>query len=80
MFRRQRFPYEVTVHLNGRHPYLTSTELDYETRDVVFVVPAKDWNDAQKQALLAARAFKNWWSASVKTISHFPAVVTSGAA
>lgn len=68
--RRERYPFRVTVHLDGRHPYLESTELDYETRDVVLTVPAKNWNDAEKQAMLAARNIKNKWSWSVTSIER----------
>ena len=70
MFRRKRFPYRVTVHLNGRHPYLKGNELDGETRDVVLTVPAKDWNDAERQALSAAAGMPRMWSWHVKSIER----------
>jgi hypothetical protein len=56
------------MHLDGRHPYLQGTDLDYETRDVVLTVPAKDWNDAAKQGFNAIRGL-NYWRASVASIS-----------
>ena len=69
IFRKPRRPYRVTVHLDGRHPYLTGNELDYETRDVVLTVPAKSWSDAAKQALEAARTIPRKWSWYVTAIS-----------
>lgn len=59
-FKKKTYPYEVVVHLDGRHPYLTGHELDMETRDVTLTVPAKDWNDAAKQALQAALPLRAW--------------------
>ncbi|RWO20636.1 hypothetical protein [Mesorhizobium sp.] len=58
----------MTVHINGRHPYLVGNELDYPSRDVVLTVPAKNWNDAAKQAMAAARSIPNKWSWSVTAI------------
>jgi hypothetical protein len=68
MWNRPLHPFRVVVHLNGRHPYLTTNELDYETRDVELTVPAKHWNHAEKVAMQAVRGLK-WWSASVKSIT-----------
>jgi hypothetical protein len=68
MFFRKRYPYTVIVHLNGRHPYLVSHELDYRSRDVVLVVNAKSYNDAANLALNLASAFPFKWSCSVKSI------------
>lgn len=51
MFCRKLRTFKVTVHLDGRHPYLEGRELDYKTRDIVLTVPAKNWNDAEKKAL-----------------------------
>lgn len=62
--------FQVVVHINGRHPYLQSKELDYETRDVTLCVPASDWNDAERQAMRAARSIPNKWSWHVKSISR----------
>lgn len=70
MFRKKRYPFEVTVHLDGRHPYLQSHELDYPSRDVVMIVPAKDWNDAERQALSAGIAMRDCWRCSVKSIGR----------
>lgn len=62
--------FRVVVHIDGRHPYLTSHELDYPTRDIVLCVPAADWNDAEKQALEAARSIPEKWSWHVKSIAR----------
>jgi len=70
MFRRKRFPFTVTVHLDGRHPYLASHELDFKSRDVVLTVPARDWNDAERQALVAAMTLPDVWRVNVKSISR----------
>lgn len=70
MFRKKRYPYEVTVSISGRHPYLRSTEYDYPSRDVVMVVPAKDWNDAERQAMDAASSIPDKWSWCVKQIAR----------
>ncbi len=59
-FKKNTYPYEVVVHLDGRHPYLEGNELDMETRDVTLTVPAKHWNDAAAQALLAAQGLRAW--------------------
>ena len=67
LFRKERHPYRVTIHLDGRHPYLHGSELDYETRDVVFTVPARSWNDAAKVAMCASRHL-NCWSKRVKSV------------
>lgn len=71
-FKKPTRPYEVVVHCNGRHPYLKETHLDYETRDVTFLVPARDWNDAAEQALAAARPLKHWswWVLSIKRVDQ----------
>ncbi|TFE99367.1 hypothetical protein B5M44_03950 [Shinella sumterensis] len=59
-FKRKTYPYEVVVHLDGRHPYLDGHELDTETRDVTLTVPAKDWNDAAERALEASLPLRAW--------------------
>lgn len=66
--KKRNSVFQVVVHLNGRHPYLASNELDYETRDVTLCVPASDWNDAERQALNAARPLPGKWSYHVKSI------------
>lgn len=53
-------PYKVKVHINGRHPYLKSNELDYETRDVELTVPAKNWNGAADVALRTSMRLAGW--------------------
>ncbi len=68
MFWKKLYPYEVTVHLSGRHPYLKGHELDGVTRDVVLTVPAKDWNQAERQALDATASLPDKWSWWVKSI------------
>ena len=62
MFCRQKNlkPYKVKVHIDGRHPYLESNELDYETRDVELTVPAKNWNHAADVALQASLRLAGW--------------------
>jgi len=61
--------FEVVVHLDGRHPYLTGHELDFETRDVTLRVPAKNWNDAERVALQASFKLQSW-RYSVKSITR----------
>jgi len=56
------------VHLNGRHPYLTSHELDYQSRDVELSVAARDWNHAAEVAMDAARNLPDKWSWFVTAI------------
>lgn len=68
-WRKEKRPYKVTVHLDGRHPYLDGNELDYETRDVTLVVPATGWSNAAEVALEAARGMR-CWSRSVNSIER----------
>lgn len=68
-FCKQKRVFTVTLHIDGRHPYLQSNELDYETRDVVLTVPAKDWNDAERVAFEAARSIPRKWACSVLSIA-----------
>lgn len=68
-WRKEKRPYKVSVHLNGRHPYLDGNELDYPTRDVTLVVPATSWNHAAKVAMEAVRCMA-YWSASVNHIDR----------
>jgi hypothetical protein len=58
--KKERYPYQVTVHINGRHPYLEGHELDKETRDVVMTVPATSWKEAERLALNAAFKLGGW--------------------
>lgn len=67
--RKELGIYEVVVHLNGRHPYLSGNELDFDTRDVTLRVPARNWIDAERVALQASFKLKSW-SYSVKSISR----------
>jgi hypothetical protein len=60
MFGKRLTPYEVVVHVDGRHPYLESHELDYPTRDLTLVVPAKSWDHAATIALRSATHIKGW--------------------
>jgi hypothetical protein len=68
LFRRQRRTFQVTMHLNGRHPYLTSTHLDYPSRDITFSVKALNWNDAENQAFRNAPR-EEYWSCWVVSIA-----------
>jgi len=70
IFQRKRYPFEVVVHLDGRHPYLASNELDFPTRDVTLTVPARNWNDAEKQAFKAAINIRDVWTVSIKSIAR----------
>jgi len=36
--KKREAVFRVVVHINGRHPYLESHDLDYPTRDVVLCV------------------------------------------
>lgn len=65
---KELYPYKVVVFINGRHPYLDSNELDYESRHMVFTVPAYSWADAERKGLNAASKLDGW-SYSVITIS-----------
>lgn len=70
LFRRRNLGlFEVVVHLDGRHPYLQGRELDFETRDVMLCVPARNWNDAERVALQASLKLKSW-SYSVASIKR----------
>lgn len=69
---KEKWPYRAVVHLNGRHPYLTSHDLDYPTRDVELTVPATSWSDAAKVAIEGVRGL-NYWSASVKSLERVEA-------
>lgn len=59
-FEREKYPYKVTVHIDGRHPYLEEGYLDKPTRDVVMTVPASSWKEAEKLALSAAFKLDGW--------------------
>lgn len=65
----KRYPYDVTVHLDGRHPYIVD-RVDYPSRDEVLRVFACDWNDAEREGLIAARTLPDAWSRSVKRIER----------
>ena len=69
MFWGKKSPYTVTIHIDGRHPYLKTNELDYESRDVRAVVMAKNWNDAAYNGLQVAFALDGW-AYSVKSIEQ----------
>jgi hypothetical protein len=70
LFRRKDLAlFEVVVHLDGRHPYLSGHDLDYETRDVSLRVPARNWNDAERVALQASFKLQSW-RYSVKSITR----------
>ena len=58
--KREKYPYKVTVHINGRHPYLETHELDKETCDVVMIVPASSWKEAERLALQASFKLGGW--------------------
>lgn len=68
-WRKKKRPYKVSVHLDGRHPYLEGSELDYPTRDVTLVVPATSWNNAADVAMEAVRGMA-YWRASVNHIDR----------
>ncbi|WP_089177235.1 hypothetical protein [Bosea sp. AS-1] len=67
-WRKQKYPYRVVVHLDGRHPYLESHDLDYPSRDVTLTVPATGWDDAAKQALACSSGLNSWrrWVVSME--------------
>lgn len=65
----KRYPYDVTVHLDGRHPYIAD-RVDYPSRDEVLRVLACDWNDAEREGLLAAGSLPDKWSWIVKRIER----------
>ncbi len=75
-FRKKTSPFKVTVHLDGRHPYLDGHELDYETRDITLTVPASSWADAENKAFEAVVGMK-WWKASVVRIERYPQLESS---
>jgi hypothetical protein len=60
MFNNKKYPYKVTVHIDGRHPYLESNELDTESKDVIMTVPARNWKEAEKLALSASTSIRGW--------------------
>lgn len=67
-WRRPRYEFDVTLTLNGRHPYLEAAHLDYPSQDVTIRVLARDWNDAERRGLFAPIEQK-YWSRSVSAIS-----------
>lgn len=72
LWQRKRYPYDVTLHLHGRHPYIESTHLDYPTRDIVVRVNARNWNDAAKIALRSKPSGESawaWWVLAVARVS-----------
>ena len=61
--------YVVTVALGGQHPYRDEPEYQFESREVVVTVRAKNWNKAERAALdQVISTERKWWSASVKNI------------
>lgn len=69
LFTPKRYPFTVTLHLDGRHPYLEETHLDFASQDVTVRVAAKNWNDAEKVAL-SVEGLPRHWRRSVKSMSH----------
>lgn len=65
----KRYPYDVTVRLDGRHPYIVD-RVDYPSRDEVLRVHARDWNDAEREGLLAAGSLPDKWSWRVMRIER----------
>lgn len=76
MFSRKRYPFSVTMHLSGRHPYLRDHSLDVPSRNVVVVVQAKNWADAEIQAFKNVPRDKPMWSCHVKSIARGDAFET----
>jgi hypothetical protein len=70
IFSRARYPFTVTVYLDGRHPYLEGNELDYPSRNARLLVQARNWNDAERQAWVEARKYMPWWSCRVRGIER----------
>jgi hypothetical protein len=66
-WRRPKSLYVVLMHLNGRHPYLESTDLDYPSRDIEVPVHATGWSDAEKQAFRECPR-GGYWSCHVRAI------------
>lgn len=73
IFRRKRRPYEVVVYLDGRHPYLHTTELDHPSREVKLTVMARSWSHAASEAMAAARDIPDKWAWGVRSISRLSA-------
>lgn len=69
LFEPKRYPFDVTLHLGGRHPYLKETHLDYPSQDVTVTVAAKHWNEAERIAL-SVEGLPPHWRRSVKSISR----------
>lgn len=70
----KRYPFSVTMHLNGRHPYLKDHSLDYPSRDVIVVVRARSWRHAEREAFASVPRDKPFWSCSVKAIARGDAI------
>jgi hypothetical protein len=70
LFQRKRYPFSVTMHLSGRHPYLKDSSLDHPSRDVVVVVQARNWDDAERQAFRNVPRDRPHWSSRVKSIAR----------
>lgn len=60
--------YLVTVHCDGKHPYLTDGLHDYYTHDVEVKVSASDWSDAAKKAQWMVAIDSQIYAWSYKTI------------
>lgn len=70
LFRRKRYPFTVTVYLDGRHPYIEGQpELNYPSRDVKFLVQARNWKDAERKGLIEAKHLQ-YWTCHVRCIEH----------
>lgn len=72
-WKRPTSLFRITVHLSGRHPYLTETTHDVAPRDVEKIVRARNWNHAEKLALGNLQDFSPFWSAWVVSIARHKA-------
>lgn len=70
-WRRPKIMFNVTLELRGRHPYLSTHDLDYTDTMESVVVLAKDWNDAERQAF-RAELRNPYWSCRVVSMSKVP--------
>lgn len=70
MFWCRKHPYDVTLHLSGRHPYLRSRRFDLSTRDITVRVLAKSWNHAASVGLRAKPPSEQCWSWHVVAVAR----------
>lgn len=81
LFRRERYPFEVTVLLDGRHPYREPGFQDFPTRVIVYQVMARSFGDAAKQYFAQRPSnLGQWWKMRLLSVADpdFPPLAAVG--